>query len=200
MLASIAWRDLVHNPLSSICLIFGAAIALSPVLLLFGLNYGFVNGLIDELRKDPRTRELRPVGQYELKQEWFDTFKADERVAFVLPRTRYLASTTRLRSPNAPGLHDAELLPTASGDPLLPDGIELQGLTEVAISASTAANTATGVGDDLTLVFARRTSGGRESATLQAKVRAVLDRSAYQREAVFGNRDLLDKAERWPEV
>lgn len=199
MLTSIAWRDLAHNPLSTICLILGAAIALSPVLLLFGLNYGFVNRLIEQLREDPRTRELRPVGQYELTQDWFEERALDPRVGFILPRTRYLASTTRLRSPNARGVHDAELIPTAAGDPLLPGDISLAGVNQIAISASTAANTSAASGDELTLIFTRRTEEGRQSVRLKATVIAVLDRSAYQREAVFAVPDLVDKAERWRE-
>jgi len=199
MLTSIAWRDLVHNPLSTICLVLGAAIALSPVLLLFGLNYGFVNRLIEQLREDPRTRELRPVGQYELSIDWFAERSLDPRVGFVLPRTRYLASTTQLRSPNARGIHDAELIPTAVGDPLIPKDISISGIDKIAVSASTAANTSVSNGDELTLMFSRRTAEGRQSVRLKATVVTVLDRSAYQRDAVFALPELVDHAERWRE-
>jgi putative ABC transport system permease protein len=197
-LGALAWRDLLHNPLSTLCLALSAAIALAPVLLLFGLNYGFVHGLIAELREDPRTRELRPAGQYAFDADWFATLRADPRVGFVLPRTRYLASTTRLRS-DAPGVHDAELIPTAPGDPLTPPGTVLAGPGDVALSASLAAAASLETGDPLTLIFSRRGAEGAERARLEARVIAVLERGAYQRDAVFADPALVDAAERWRE-
>lgn len=195
----VAWRDLVHGWRAAACLIAAAAIALAPVLLLFGLNYGFVNGLIDQLRKDPRTRELRPIGQYELTAAWFAERAADPRIGFILPRTRYLASSARIRPAEGAGVAEAELIPTAPGDPLAPPGAAVEGLGEAYVSASVAAKMELAPGDGARLIVTRQVGGRREREEASLTIVGVVDRGLHQRDSIFISPDLLEAVERWRE-
>ncbi|MEC9434750.1 MAG: FtsX-like permease family protein [Pseudomonadota bacterium] len=199
LIARLAWRDLTHSWGASLCLALAAAVALVPVLLLFGLNYGFVSGLIEDLRRDPLTRELRPVGQYALDADWFAARRDDPRVDFVLPRTRYLASSAEMRAAGAPGLTDVELIPSAPGDPLLGGGAAPDGAATVALTLRAAQAAKVAVGDAVELVVVRRVGERRERETLRLTVTGLIESSAYPRAAVFASSLLVDEVERWRE-
>lgn len=198
-LVGLAARDLAHGWRSTSCLVLGVAIALAPLLLLYGLNFGFVSGLIAQLRQDPRTRELRPVGQYEFDAAWFEALQADERVGFLLPRTRYLASSATLRAEDFPGVLEVELIPTRAGDPLLPEGGAPQTPRHVVLSASTAATSSVGAGDEIVLQIFRLVGEKRESVRSRFTVAGVLGRGLLERDAVFVSPAFVEAAERWIE-
>ncbi|WP_157982178.1 hypothetical protein [Oceanicella sp. SM1341] len=199
LFAALACRDLAHGWLSTACLALGAMIAMAPLLLLFGLNHGFVSGLIAQLREDPRTRELTPVGQYTLDAAWFERLQADPRTGFLLPRTRYLASSAVLRAATAEGVAEVELVPTAAGDPLLPPALAVTTPGEAVLSASAAAALGLAPGDAVSFVFTRRVGSARESFRHEARVLHVLDRGLAQRDTALIHPRLLDAVERWRE-
>ena len=195
----VALSDLAHGWRSTLCLVAGVAVALAPLLLLYGLNFGFVTGLIEQLRADPRTREIRPVGQYELDAAWFEALQSREDVAFLLPRTRYLASQTVVRGDGRAGPVDAELVPSGAGDPLVATGRPPESVSEVVLTRSLAQAVAREPGDAVELQIIRRVGEERQSVRHEVTVVGVVPRALFERDAVLAAPGLLDAVERWRE-
>ncbi len=118
--AHLAWRDYVHEWRLSLCAVLALAAVLAPLLVLLGLKHGVVSTLIERLAKEPRNRELLPIGSQRFTGNWFETLRERPEVAFIIPRTRQIAGTLELRRPDLGRSVTVELLPTAPGDPLLP--------------------------------------------------------------------------------
>ncbi len=137
----LAVKDYTHEWRMSSCFILALAATLAPMLVLFGLKFGIVNSMAERLIQDPRNREIRPVGSGRFEGQWFDTLSKRIDVAFVTPRTRSIAATIDLQNTaNKPSqIVNAELLPTALGEPLLPNTADIpQGLDEIILSSSAA--------------------------------------------------------------
>lgn len=199
ILPYLAIRDLWHGWRSSLCLMLAVAVALLPILLLGGLGLGVVNNLIDRLRSDPRIAEIRLARDLQLAPEWFVTMAADERVAFLLPRSRYLAASVRMRGPDTRELLEPRLLPTAPGDPLLAGLPVPQGLNETVLTERLAIAAGAAAGDEVTLTVLRQVGDRRESQHLAVKVIGVLPRDLLQSDDIFVDRALETTVERWRE-
>ncbi|AGT07930.1 FtsX-like permease family protein [Paracoccus aminophilus] len=195
----LALRDLWHGWRSSLCLMLAVAVALLPILLLGGLGLGVVDNLVTRLRSDPRILEIRLARDLQIAPEWFETTAADPRVGFVLPRARYLASSVRMRGPDAREMLEPRLLPTAKGDPLLAGLPVPEGLHQTVLTERLAIAAGANPGDELTLTALRQVGEKRESANLKVTVLAVLPRDLLQSDDIFVDRALETAVERWRE-
>lgn len=193
----LAWRDLMDGWRATLCLSLGAAVALAPLLLLYGLNFGFVTGLLDQLRQDPRMRELRPVGQYELSADWFKTQAENPQIGFLLPRTRYLASSAIARGED--GSAEVEMLPSAPGDPMLRAVEALDRCGQIVLTESVATRLGVAAGDSMDLQIIRFVGEKRESHRETLAVLGVIDRGLMERDAVFVPTDYVVAVEDWRE-
>lgn len=199
LLPLVALRDLAHGWRAAGCLALAVAVALLPVLMLGGLRQGVVDTLIDRLRLDPRVLEIRLSRDLSLSPHWFALTRQDARVGFLLPRARYLASSVRMRGPDARDLLEPRLVPTAPGDPLLaglaiPVGLDQAVLTERLSIASGA-----GPGDAVTLTVLRQVGERRESVQAVVRVIDVLPRDMLQADDLFVDPALESAIERWRE-
>ena len=88
LLFRLAIADLFHDRLVSICQIVMAAAVVAPLLLLFALKHGVATTLLGELRANPETLRIRPVGTYRLGEAFFKELAARPETAFVTPTTR----------------------------------------------------------------------------------------------------------------
>lgn len=197
VLVQVALRDLWHNWRSSGCLVIGTGVAIAPLLLLYGLNFGFVTGLIDQLRSDPRTRELRPVGQYRFNDAWFRDLQARKDVAFLLPRIGYIASSIQVRPVEGRGLLDAELVPTAPADPLLAALTPPGDPTRAILSESLATKAKAKIGDQMEIVLRGADGAKTRLQRHEVVVSGVLERAMLQRDALFVTPGLGLAIERW---
>lgn len=189
LVIDLAVADYVHDRRLSLPMILSLAAVLAPLLVLFGLKFGIISTMGRELSEDPRSLELRPLCQGRYGSAWFSTLGAREDVAFVLPATRFLAASMRLRNPADPRAEPvhAELRPSAAGDPLLaaidsaPDGFS--GLILSAPAAEAAKVT---TGDRLEGRISRTLSDGSgETLRLKLRVDAVLPPARSQRIEAF---------------
>jgi putative ABC transport system permease protein len=187
----LALADYFHDRRLTFSLIISLAAMLAPLLVLFGLRLGIIAGMTEELSQDPRSRELRPLGQGQFSAAWLDELRSRDDVAFVLPATRFLAATITLRNParmEGEPVH-AELRPSAPGDPLL-EGSEARpdGFTSIVLSRPAAESLGVGEGERLQARISRtRMDGKRESVRLSLRVDAVLPAGKTQRvEALVG--------------
>ncbi len=64
-LGNISWlaaRDYRDEWQMSGFFILALAAVLGPMLVLFGLKFGIISSMVDNLVEDPRNREIRPIG------------------------------------------------------------------------------------------------------------------------------------------
>ncbi|HRD48479.1 MAG: ABC transporter permease [Candidatus Competibacter sp.] len=195
-IAHIAGRDYAHEWRLSLCAVLALAAVLAPLLVLLGLKHGVMSTLIERLAREPRNRELLPVGGHRFAPAWFTTLATRPEVAFVIPRTRQIAGTLDLRRPDLGRSLTVELLPTASGDPLLPVGVAPPSEPlQLLISQSAAEKLQLRVGDQLPAAVSRSHGSRLEYASLTVTVGTVLPLTAFGRDAAFVQLDLLEAVE-----
>ena len=189
-------RDYLHEWQMSVCFILGLAAVLGPMMVLFGLKFGIVGGMMDQLIEDPGNREIRPIGSGRYSQAWLDSVRERPDVAFLVPRTRSIAATIELASEHSSRIVPVELIASASGDPLLtPDEPLPEGLTRVVISRNAAEKLAVKTGDLLDGSLARRYRGQQERVHLDLTVAAVASAQAFSRDGAFVSVRLLEALE-----
>lgn len=199
LVTRLAARDLSHGWAATLCLIVAVCVALSPLLMLQGLRSGVVTNLIDDLRSDPRIREIRLVRNLQLDQQFFDDLAADPRTGFLLPRARYLAASVRLRSEGGRSILEPRMIPTAEGDPLLAGLTLPEGGSEIAVTRRVAIEADVGPGDDVEMIVLRQVGDIRETLRHSATVVSVLPRNLLQTDDIFVAGELERAIERWRE-
>jgi putative ABC transport system permease protein len=192
--ARLALSDYRHEWIMSGCSILALAGVLVPLLVLFGLKYGIISNLLEPLIENPRYREIAPMASGNYRDEWFETMRARDDVEFVVPRTRAIAATIRLRAQEADvgRIISVELVPSAPGDPVLPEAMAApEGLTEVLISASAAERLAVGAGDRLEGILSRTRAERQETVRLPLAVLDIAPAGAFLRDGLFVSEQLI---------
>ncbi len=190
LVARLALRDLLHERRLALCSMIGLAAVLAPLIVLFGLKHGVVEGLRAEFVENPRARMVVNSANRRFEPAFLAGLAARPDVAFVVPRTRLLNTEGRFERPDRPGqVERAELLATAPGDPLLP-GLPLPGPSAadpgaVVASAALAARLSLAAGDPVTMRVLRGEAGGREVLSLPLRVSAVAPPAALDRTGAF---------------
>ncbi len=195
-IAQIAGRDYAYEWRLSLCAVLALAAVLAPLLVLLGLKNGVMSTLIERLEREPRNRELLPAGGNRFAPDWFATLAAQANVAFIIPRTRQIAGTLDLRRPDLGRSLTVELVPTASGDPLLPTGVAPPSTSlQLLLSQSAAEKLQVRAGDSLPAAVSRSDGNRLEYAPLAVTVSAVLPLAAFERDAALVQLDLLEAVE-----
>jgi len=191
----LASRDYLHEWQMSFCFVIALAAVLGPMLVLFGLKFGIVGAMVDQLVEDPRNREIRPVSSGRYDQGWLDNVRARPDVAFLVPRTRSIAATIELASERSPRNVRVELIPSADGDPTLPPGQVPEKVTRIVLSESTARKLQVEAGDTVDGSVARQFRNQRERVHLPLTVTAVAPAQAFSRDGAFVSVTLLEALE-----
>jgi len=192
----LASRDYFHEWLMSGCFVLALAAVLGPMMVLFGLKFGIVGAMVDQLIENPVNREVRPVGSGYYDQAWLEQVRERPDVEFLVPRTRSIAATIELSSEQASRIVSVELMATDHGDPLLPADIPLpQGTTSIVLSQSAAEKLAVAPGDTLDGSLARRFGGKQERVHLPLSVAAIAPARAFSRDGAFVSLTLLEALE-----
>lgn len=192
----LAARDYVDEWHMSGCFVLALAAVLGPMLVLFGLKFGIVGSMVQELVEDPRNREIRPVGSGRYDEAWLEALGRREDVAFLVPRTRSIAATLELKSASAAQILDVELIPTAPGEPLLAADTPVPARsTELVLSASAADKLGVQAGDPIDGSLARRFRGLGERVHLELRVAGVARPAAFEREGAFATLFLVAAVE-----
>ncbi|MGB5426336.1 MAG: FtsX-like permease family protein [Gammaproteobacteria bacterium] len=192
----LATRDYLHEWQMSVCFMLGLAAVLGPMMVLFGLKFGIVGAMMDQLIEDPGNREIRPIGSGRFDQTWLESVRGRPDVAFLVPRTRSIAATIELSSTHSSRIVPVELIATAAGDPLLAQDEPLaEGLDRLVLSRSTAEKLAVSAGDIIDGSLARRYRGTQERVHLVLGVVAVAPEQAFSRDGAFVSVQLLEALE-----
>ncbi|MBB3103013.1 ABC transporter permease [Azomonas macrocytogenes] len=192
LLIELAARDLWHDRKVSLCIVASLVAVIAPLLLLFGLKYGVVSQLQQELLNDPRNLEIRVLGNYDLDRAWFEQLAARTDVGFVMPLTRSLNTQADLMRDNQRFVANAEVIPTGAGDPLLGGTLAAPtAIDQVLLSASAARKLEVKAGDRFRLLVLRKLDGENENGHLDVTVAGVLADTVFPRPAVLVSLDFL---------
>ncbi|WP_332460367.1 ABC transporter permease [Xenorhabdus lircayensis] len=191
LLPRMALADLVYDRKVALCIIFSLIAVITPLLLLFGLKNGIVHQLRHTLLDDPRTREVRMLGNGNYDHTWLMQLAERPDVSFVIPLTRSLNTQADLVRNNQHFVSNAEVIPTALHDPLLINARIPQNAQQVVLSANAAERLQVKVGDNLRLVIARKRDGLNERAQHTLTVIDVIDGAKFSRPAAFVTLPLL---------
>ena len=194
----LSFRDYSHEWRMSGCFILALASVLAPMMILFGLKFGIVSTMVNELVENPANREIRPIGSGRYDDAWIDAYRAREDVEFIIPKTRALAATIQLKSDNAKRILSTELMATAEGDPLLKGLSSVpQNYYQVILSQSAAKKLKVETGDQIDASLARQFQGKRERVHLFLTVIDVADAAVTSRNVAFVHLDLLIASEQF---
>ncbi len=192
----LASRDYAHEWQMSGCFVLALAAVLGPMLVLFGLKFGIVGGMLDQLIENPENREIRPVSSGRFDAAWFETMRGRLDIGFLVPRTRSIAATIELDSKSSGRIVRAELIPSGVGDPLLPaDGGVPDELNRVVLSQTTAEKLQVAPGDRIDGSVARRYRGQRERDHVELIVADVAPAAAFPRDGAFADVRLVEAVE-----
>jgi putative ABC transport system permease protein len=191
----LASRDYRHEWQVSFCFVIALAAVLGPMMVLFGLKFGIVGAMVDQLVEDPGNREIRPVSSGRYDHGWLESVSSRPDVAFLVPRTRSIAATVELASEHSPRNVRVELIPSAEGDPTLPPGQVPEGVMRIVLSQSTAKKLQVEAGDTVDGSVTRQFRNQKERVHLPLTVTAVAPAQAYSRDGAFVSVTLLEALE-----
>ncbi|QGX93155.1 ABC transporter permease [Tatumella sp. TA1] len=174
----------------SFCIISALVAVIAPLLLLFGLRFGIVSQLEQQLISDPRNLEIRMLSSGNYSQAWIDHLKQRSEVGFAIGQTRSLNTLADLQKDPRHFIENAEVIPTASGDPLL-GNIHLIKDDDVVLTENAARQLSVKSGDSITLRVSRSLEGRLEMGQRRVHIVGVLAPTYFNRSALFTRQDLL---------
>ncbi|WP_051957846.1 ABC transporter permease [Desulfobacter vibrioformis] len=194
LVPSLAWADLKHEWVLSLCLFLAVAAVIGPLLLLFGLKNGTMETLRGRLLEDPRNREIRPMVSRSFTPQWLDQLKNNPKVDFLVPATRSISASVELISKGNKLVLEA--LPSAPGDPLLLENhARPPEKKECVLSWEAARKLDVQTGQTLSLLVKRLKGSGFESGATTVTVSGIADPRATARVAAFFPLPLLEAVE-----
>lgn len=192
----LSTRDYVHEWQMSSCFILALAAVLGPMLVLFGLKFGIIGGMLDQLIEDPANREIRPVSSGSYDRAWLAEFRKRDDVAFLVPRTRSIAATLQLKSDNARRIINTEMISSDDSDPLLQRSqAKPNGLSSIVLSHSAANKLKVKAGDTIDGSLVRRYRGNKDRVHIKLKVASIAPSSAFSRDGAFADLRLVEALE-----
>ena len=197
MIFRLAFKDIVHDWLLSLCLVLAISAIIAPLLILFGLKFGAVETMRSRLVQDPKNREIRPLTTRSFSREWFDELRAYRgEVAFVAPMTRQISASVMATNAAGDLREPLSLMVTAPGDPLLLENsgvVPEPGECVLTEAAAKALNVA--VGGQLTLGAQRIIQGRYENGTFLVRIAAVLSERASSLRAAYVRLEVVEAVE-----
>ncbi len=192
----LAVQELWHDRKVTFCLVASLASVVAPLLLLFGLKSGIVANLEQRLLQDPKKREIVILGNYKLQKAWFDAVRTRPEVDFLIPLTRSLNTTVDLMKSPREFTEGIELIPTATGDPLIPANLKVPAaLDKILVSHSVALKLDVAAQDFVTIVVHRHREGSPETGRIRVGIGGILPERVFGRDGIFATIELLIAAE-----
>lgn len=190
LLCRLALQDLWHDRIISFCIASSLVAVIAPLLLLFGLRFGIVSQLQDDLANDPRNLEIRMLSSGSYDQGWIEQLRQRSDVGFAIGQTRSLNTLADLQVDSSHFIENAEVIPTDLADPLL-GKLEIHHENEVVLTQEAARKLAVNVGDTLTLRVSRQLEDRREWGRKILTVIGILPPTYFNRAALFTQPSLL---------
>jgi putative ABC transport system permease protein len=191
----LASRDYRNEWQMSGFFIIALAAVLGPMMILYGLKFGIVGSMLNNLIEDPRNREVRPIGSGRYDSAWIEQLQAREEIDFIVPRTRAIAATIDLKSQTAKQIVSVEMIPTGKEDPLLKGHTTPTDLHQIVLSEKAAQKLQVNPGDRINGSLSRRYKSQSERVHLTLKVVDIAPHASFTRDGAFTNLKLLEAAE-----
>jgi len=193
LVLGLAFRDFIHERVMSACFVLALAAVLLPLLVLFGLKFGIISNLLAPLKEDPRYRQIVPTGSGHFEPQWFTAMAERSDVEFIVPRTRAIAATMRVRDPAAESgrIISVELIPSAAGDPVLEELDAPTAYDRVVLSLDAADKLGIAAGDQIQGIVSRTYAREQQTELLPLQVTGVAPAGAFARDGMFVSHDLL---------
>ncbi|MCG7874875.1 MAG: peptide ABC transporter permease [Candidatus Thiodiazotropha taylori] len=191
----LAGRDYRNEWQMSSFFIIALAAVLGPMMILYGLKFGIVGSMLNNLIEDPRNREVRPIGSGRYDSAWIEQLQAREEIDFIVPRTRAIAATIDLKSQAAKRIVSVEMITTGPGDPLLKARTIPEDLQQIVLSEKAAQRLKVKTGDEINGSLSRRYKGRSERVHVTLQVVDVARHASFTRDGAFTNLSLLEAAE-----
>ncbi|WP_437609530.1 ABC transporter permease [Erwinia sp. V71] len=190
LLGRLAVKDLWHDRMISFCIVSSLVAVIAPLLLLFGLRFGIVSQLQNDLASDPRNLEIRMLSSGSYDQHWIEQLRQRPDVGFAVGQTRSLNTLADLQTGSSHFIENAEVIPTGAGDPLLGE-LEIRHENGAVLTQEAARKLAVNVGDTLTLRVSRQLEERRELGRKSLTVEGILPATYFNRTAIFTQPALL---------
>lgn len=191
LITRLSLSDLWYDKKVSFCIIASVISVITPLLLLFSLKYGVVSQLRQQLLNDPQNLEVKIVGNLQLDHSMFEWIAQQPETAFVVPLTRSLNTQADLMKDNRHFVNNAEIIPTAKGDPITQSLPLLHHEQQILISALAAEKMQAKVGDKVKMVVTRQLDGKLEKGIVELEIIGVIPEIYYSRAAAFVSLALL---------
>lgn len=190
LLGRLAMQDLWHDRIISFCIVSSLVAVIAPLLLLFGLRFGIVSQLQNDLANDPRNLEIRMLSSGSYDQGWIEQLRQRPDVGFAIGQTRSLNTLADLQADSSHFIENAEVIPTGNGDPLL-GKLVIRHDNEVVLTQEAARKLAVNVGDTFTLRVSRQLDERLEWGRKTLTVAGILPATYFNRAAIFTQTSLL---------
>ncbi len=190
-LFSVIWmacKDLRHDARMTICLVLTVAAIALPLLLFFGLKNGVVEVMRQRMINDPSFMEVVPQGASTFDGAWFEKWKKNPHVGFVVPKTRELGVGGAFSNPaQSDKVVRADMQPTGAGDWLLQSyRMHVPESDACVLTASLAQKLQVISSDSIEITISRQKKGGGiEKASRKFTVSGVLPQQASGRDLAF---------------
>lgn len=189
----LALAELRHEWQAALCFVAALIGVLAPLMILLALKNGVIGALVEGLVEDPRNRQIIAMGAGKHSPTTLETLAAREDVAFAMPAPRSInTQADAVRNPDARGLErGVQLVPSRSGDPLIPQGAVARG----GVFASQALATQLGLreGSRAQLVIEREIDGQVQRVRPEFEVLGVVPEALFEKPALFMDlSDLMD--------
>ncbi len=168
----------MRNKFALLCQVLALFATMAPLMLIFGLKYGVVSSLKDNLLKNPTTLEIRPTDGVQITENELLQIKKFQETAFALPTTSAAYSSICLNK-GAPTQHTYPtytLVSTAKGDPILArSNISVPSPGEIVVTAPLAKEEKLRVGDKVVLTAWRNSN--KERFDSEVIVKGIIEES-----------------------
>ncbi len=183
-------QDLWHDRIISFCIVSSLVAVIAPLLLLFGLRFGIVDQLQEDLTRDPRNLEIRMLSSGSYDQNWITQLQQRPDVGFAIGQTRSLNTLADLQTDISHFIENAEVIPTSVGDPLL-GKLEIHQENDVIVTQEAARKLAARVGDTINIQVSRLLDERREWGRKSVTIVGILPATYFNRAAIFTQPSLL---------
>ena len=175
----LSLADLWYDKKVSFCIIASIISVITPLLLLFSLKYGVVAQLRHQLLNDPQNLEIKIVGNLQLNQQMFDWIAKQPETAFVIPLTRSLNTQADLLNDSSHFVNNAEIIPTAKGDPITQNMPLIDKKNQILLSSLAAEKMQIKIGNRIKMVITRQLDGKLEKGITELEVIGIIPEVYY---------------------
>lgn len=140
LICRLAFADLKHARVATLCQIVGLAALLVPLLIILGIKNGYIADRTQALLENPEDLRINFIGQNTYSAEFVEALRTDPNVRFIGPHPIQLAVLADFAVPVNGGalVSGVTLLATGPGDPYLGDDTVAPEFGEVILSAALA--------------------------------------------------------------